>query len=96
MKKHFRFLRPFITHIPGENPSQASLCGSNVFLIGNDSTPERIMIDAGDVSARNQGFIANLKEYFAKSNTYVSKILITHAHHDHFGGLWDVLQLLKD
>jgi hypothetical protein len=67
MKKNFRALGPYITHIAGENPSQASLCGTNVFLIGHDSTRERIMIDAGDVPERNQGFLANLKAYFEQS-----------------------------
>jgi hypothetical protein len=49
-KYAFRFLRHHIVHIPGENPSQASLCGTNVFLIGDSRTNERIMIDAGDIS----------------------------------------------
>ena len=40
--------------IPGENPGQATLCGTNVYLIGDDESSERIMIDAGDISERNK------------------------------------------
>ena len=46
--------------VPGENPSQASLCGSNVYLVGSKATNERIMIDSGDLSEKNEGFLANL------------------------------------
>ena len=73
----------------------ASLCGSNVFLIGDQSQPERIMIDAGDVTERNAGFLINLNSYLEIHKGFISQILITHGHHDHFGGLNDVCKLLK-
>ena len=50
-------------HIPGENPGQASLCGTNVFLVGNENSRERVMIDAGDVSAKNALFLENIIAY---------------------------------
>ena len=94
--------------IPGENPSQMSLCGTNVFMLGHKNTNERIMIDAGDLTAKNQTFLNNINQYLdhlqqrqsklqnqQQDEIYISKILITHAHHDHMGGLIDVLELLK-
>ena len=77
----------------------ATLCGTNVFLVGHQSSNERIMIDAGDVSKKNRKFLENITKYFDDLNrpdVYISKILITHAHHDHIGGLYDVLNLLKE
>ena len=59
----YRVLNDFVVHIAGANPSQASLCGSNVFLVGHQYTSERIMIDAGDITSRNGDFINNLKNY---------------------------------
>jgi glyoxylase-like metal-dependent hydrolase (beta-lactamase superfamily II) len=59
------------------------------------------MIDAGDLSQKNEGFLYNLSTYLddlskqTKKPPLVSKILITHAHQDHIGGLGDVLKLLK-
>ena len=67
------------------------------------------MIDAGDLTAKNQTFLNNINQYLddikqehstniknqEQNGIYVSKILITHAHHDHMGGLQDVLELLK-
>lgn len=81
--------------IPGENPGQFSLCGTNVFLIGHKDSNERIMIDAGDISAKNGAFLQNLETYFdhfksekmGKDEIFISSILITHAHSDHMGGL---------
>ena len=97
-KPNFRLLRPFLAHIAGENPSYASLCGSNVYVVGEQSSSERIMIDAGDLPSRNASFLQNLKAYLdnSKPNPVISKILLTHAHQDHVGGLQDIIKMLKD
>jgi len=107
----YNYLRDYIIHIPGENPGPTSLCGTNCFLLGHRETKERIMIDTGDLSTRNGRFLANLTQYLEdlsyiharlggdngrpEEGVYISKILLTHAHPDHMGGLQDVLKLLE-
>ena len=80
-----------MTHIAGANPSQASLLGSNIYLVG--SGPEKIMIDSGDFNS--SGFLQNFGEYLNQNNACISKILITHGHGDHFGGLHDLVSFLR-
>ena len=91
----YQRLRDFIYHIPGDNPSAFTLCGTNCFVVG--SGPRRIMIESGDYPERNQLFLENFNR-FLNDFTHVSidRIFITHAHHDHFGGLYDVLRTLID
>ena len=62
-KMAFQYLRDYIVLIPGENPGQFSLCGTNVFVVGSKDTNERIMIDAGDVSKKNKTYLKNLEAY---------------------------------
>jgi len=40
------------------------------------------MIDSGDVTGKNEGFLNNLKCYLDSlaSQSYISKILVTHGH----------------
>ena len=59
----YKYLRDYLVFIPGENPSQMSLCGTNVFMLGHKNTNERIMIDAGDLTAKNQTFLNNINQY---------------------------------
>jgi hypothetical protein len=47
----YQRLRDFIYHIPGENPSEFTLCGTNCFVVG--SGINRIMIESGDYPERN-------------------------------------------
>ena len=75
-----------------------TLCGTNIYLVGDKKSQERIMIDTGDPK-RNQGMLANFKKYFEDMKSvkpYISTILITHSHIDKFFGLYDVLQFLKN
>ena len=51
------------------------------------------MIETGDFE--NQEFLGLLEE-FSKSDKFdISHLLITHAHHDHFGGLNSVLEKFR-
>jgi ribonuclease BN (tRNA processing enzyme) len=55
------------------------------------------MIESGDYPEHNKLFLENFKTFMNnKSAVRFSKIFITHAHHDHFGGLYDVLRILME
>ena len=91
----YQRLRDFIYHIPGENPSEFTLCGTNCFVVG--SGINRIMIESGDYPERNQKFLENFNKFITDfSQIRIKSIFITHAHHDHFGGLYDVLRVLGE
>ena len=71
-----------------------SLSGTNCYMIG--SGKERIMIDPGDEKSLCKTFYENLGEYLSSTEEFkVNKILLTHAHKDHIGGLHDTIQLLE-
>ena len=82
-------------HIPGENPSPFTLCGTNCFIVGKGK--KRSLIEAGDYPEKNMKFLENLKKYISDNEDQIEfeNIFITHAHHDHLGGLLDVLKLLE-
>jgi glyoxylase-like metal-dependent hydrolase (beta-lactamase superfamily II) len=56
----------------------------------------RTLIEAGDLPENNSGFVSNLAKFLDDhKGVNLNRVLITHAHPDHFGGLSDVLDLLK-
>ena len=63
MRIAYQYLRDYLVLIPGENPGQMSLIGTNVYMIGHKDTNERIMIDAGDLPENNEIFLNNFKTY---------------------------------
>ena len=68
------------------------MLGSNVYLVGSGN--EKIMIDAGDFNSA--GFLDNFGQYLNLNiDSIISKVLITHGHGDHFGGLHDLVKFLK-
>ena len=53
------------------------------------------MIESGDYPERNQLFLENFNKFMDESGQIqISKIFITHAHYDHFGGLYDILKII--
>lgn len=49
----------------------------------------RILLDAGDPDIPN--YIENLKTVLSQENVIIDTILLTHWHHDHIGGVKDVI-----
>ena len=85
-------LRSYITHIPAHNPAGATLCGTNCFLLGRGKT--RVLVESGDDDRCNKLWLENVGAYLREYGVNLSHILITHAHHDHLGGLHDLLKIL--
>lgn len=52
------------------------------------------MLDAGD--ADKTEFINNLNKVLIDEKAIIDKIIVTHWHHDHIGGVKDVLNLIKN
>mmetsp|Transcript_70787 Transcript_70787/g.162285 ORF Transcript_70787/g.162285 Transcript_70787/m.162285 type:complete len:498 (+) Transcript_70787:52-1545(+) len=81
-----------VTCVLAANPNTYTLNGTNCYLVGTGT--ERLLIDTGEryigAAERDQ----RLKEAMAHLGvTGLSGIVITHMHHDHFGGV-DAIQKL--
>ncbi|KAI9269150.1 beta-lactamase-like protein [Phascolomyces articulosus] len=78
-----------IWRILGLNPGLFTLQGTNCYLVG--SGDRLILIDCGEGGIPE--YIPLLQQSLQKisSNAYISDLLITHCHTDHWGGVKDVL-----
>ena len=87
-----------VIRVMGLNPSPMTLGGTNTYIVGTGAG--RALIDTGEgVSS----YADLLKEALAVAATAsglpsvkVSTVLLTHWHHDHIGGLRDVLDLFPE
>ena len=81
-------LSPRVVRILGGNPGKFTLQGTNTYLIGQG--PKRILLDTGE----GQPFWKeSLKKALEDEKASVDKIILTHWHPDHVGGVKDALQL---
>lgn len=79
---------PLVTSVLGLNPGKFTLQGTNTYLVG--SGKRRILIDTGE---GRSGYIDNLTRALAQCGAEgIESVLITHYHHDHTGGISDVLE----
>jgi endoribonuclease LACTB2 len=71
-----------------------TLAGTNCYVVGRGQN--RTLIDCCDVPEKNESFLGNLVSFLDDNQgVNLNRILITHAHMDHVGGLNDVLTILK-
>ena len=83
----FSRLTSRVWRILGLNPGAYTLQGTNTYLVGTG--PSRLLIDTG---AGVRGYVDNVVECMKQSGCErLEAILITHWHHDHTGGLADLL-----
>ncbi|KAG6013233.1 hypothetical protein E4U54_006958 [Claviceps lovelessii] len=81
-------LSPLCIRILGHNPGKFTLQGTNTYLLGSGS--RRILIDTGE---GKPGWISSLKSTLAEEKAYVGIVVLSHWHHDHTGGISDVLSI---
>ena len=80
-------LSPRVWTVLGLNPGAYTLQGTNTYLVGTGAS--RLLIDTG---AGVAGYLPNLLSCMHSAGcSALSAILVTHWHHDHTGGLADVL-----
>jgi len=68
-----------------------TLQGTNTYIVGSGS--ERLLIDAGEKNFPE--YCQNLKKALEEEKCGIKDILVTHWHHDHIGGVPDVLKSLN-
>ena len=81
-------LSPACIRILGGSPGKFTLQGTNTYLLGTGR--RRILIDTGE---GRKAWIASIKSTLEQENATVESALITHWHHDHTGGIKDLLNL---
>ncbi|KAL4779719.1 beta-lactamase-like protein [Aspergillus varians] len=80
-----------VVRILGGNPGKFTLQGTNTYLIGQGR--RRILIDTGE---GRQSWAAHLKQVLSDEDATVHQALVTHWHHDHVGGIPDLLRLCPE
>ena len=84
-------LSPRVIRILGGNPGKFTLQGTNTYLVGQGAT--RILIDTGE---GRPAWRDNLHRCLDREHAVVNKVLLTHWHPDHVGGVNDVRCLAKE
>ncbi|KAK3941178.1 putative metallo-beta-lactamase domain protein [Diplogelasinospora grovesii] len=81
-------LSPACIRILGGNPGKFTLQGTNTYLLGTG--PNRLLIDTGE---GRLSWIAALRRTLHEERASIAGVLITHWHHDHQGGIRQLLEV---
>ncbi|KAJ1325631.1 endoribonuclease LACTB2 [Microdochium nivale] len=81
-------ISPSVIRILGGNPGKFTLQGTNTYLVGTGA--QRLLIDTAE---GRPSWIAALKRTLEQEKAHIDKAIITHWHHDHVGGIQDLLEL---
>ncbi|KAF4453745.1 putative metallo-beta-lactamase domain protein [Fusarium austroafricanum] len=79
-------LSPTCIRILGGNPGKFTLQGTNTYLLGTGR--RRLLIDTGE---GRSAWVSSIRETLQQENATIDTALITHWHHDHTGGIKDLL-----
>ncbi|XP_046676610.1 endoribonuclease LACTB2 [Homalodisca vitripennis] len=85
------YLSSRVIMILGCNPGVMTLQGTNTYLVGTGK--RRILLDTGDADVPQ--YTEQLHKVLTKESCDIEQIVISHWHHDHIGGVPDVLKLTK-
>ncbi|KAH8819560.1 metallo-beta-lactamase domain-containing protein [Xylogone sp. PMI_703] len=84
-------LSPSVIRILGGNPGKFTLQGTNTYIVGTGKA--RLLIDTGE---GKPSWIQAIKKTLERENAVIKETIITHWHHDHVGGIKDLLSIYPE
>ena len=80
-------LSPCVIRVMGMNPGSFTMQGTNTYVLGTGR--ERILVDTGE---GRRAYMTNLLNVLKEERATIEKIILTHSHFDHVGGLKQLRQ----